>query len=634
MGTEIRTEATVETATESGAQPRNALEMHDIRIDRAGGVPLIDGVSLRIRRGEILALVGESGSGKTTTALSVLGHTGAGLNLAHGDIVVSGHVLDSQAAFRRARGRLASYVPQNPGTALNPSMRIAQALQDALGNATGSRATPADLLERVGLPGDTPFGRRFPHQLSGGQQQRVCIAGAIAAHPSLVILDEPTTGLDVISQDRILTELLRLRDQEQVAMLYITHDLAVAARIADTIAVMYAGHLVENGPARDVLRRPRHPYTRGLMASTPDHLRARDLEVMPGMVAEAGERPAGCAFFARCPQAVPTCETRRPELETVAAGHQVRCPRWQETRTIEWARTRHRPNPGPDPGPDPGPEPAVAVPSPDHAVLEARDLRAGYRSRRGTVIAADGISFAVRRAQCVALVGESGSGKTTVARALAGLHPVSAGQILLDGAALPDRVRKRALEQRRRIQIVFQNPAEALNPRDCVESTLARPARLLRGLTARAASAEVKRLLEAVRLPASLARRYPRELSGGERQRVAIARALAAGPDVMICDEITSALDVSVQAVVLELLRELRREMGLSMVFITHDLGVVASSADEVLVLNKGLICERGRTQDVLSSPRHEYTAALLRSAPSLSVAIEEWERTAPDPAS
>jgi peptide/nickel transport system ATP-binding protein len=531
----------------------NALELRHLRVETSSGTPVVDDVSLTIRKGEILALVGESGSGKTTTALSIFGHAGAGLHLVGGAIAVAGHELSDPMSFRRARGRLAAYVPQNPGTALNPSLRILAAIRDAIHDDTDP-ALPSQLLKRVGLPADRPFGRRFPHQLSGGQQQRVCIATSIASSPALVVLDEPTTGLDVITQDRILKELLRLREEEGVAMLYITHDLAVAAQIADEIAVMYGGEIVETGRAAEVLSRPRHPYTLGLLASTPDHALPRERAVMAAM-----------------------------------PGRQV---------------------------PDLEPEPFL---------LEVRDLRAEHRGRRGTVVAADGISFGVTRGSCLALVGESGSGKTTIARVIAGLHPLAAGSVLLDGAVLPEQARKRSRDQRRRIQIVFQNPAEALNPQHSVEDTIARPAQMLLGMGATERKAEVLRLLEAVRLPASVCRRYPRELSGGERQRVAIARALAAHPDLLVCDEVTSALDVSVQAVVLELLGELRAEMGLSMLFITHDLGVVAAAADEVLVLDRGLICERGDTSTVLSDPESPYTRSLLAAAPSLSASIGAW---------
>jgi peptide/nickel transport system ATP-binding protein len=590
-----------------------ALELHDIRIELANGARVVDGVTLSVRAGEIVGLVGESGSGKTTTALSIFGYTGSGLRCVGGDVVLAGEALADTASCRRARGRLVSYVPQNPGTALNPSLRIGAAIDDIIHDRGHDDDRRARLLQSVELPGDRQFALRFPHQLSGGQQQRVCIAGAIGTKPSLVVLDEPTTGLDVITQDRILKELLRLRDEEHVAMLYITHDLAVAAQIADTIAVMYAGELVEHGPAADVLRDPRHPYTRGLMASTPDHLRGRKLEVMRGIAVGVGEHPLGCSFAPRCTQAQPDCVTEHPALHGEIPGRLVRCPEWRSTPPMRWSGESSTS------APERPQEPAAVI-------LEVESLRVEYQGRRGASVAVQDVSFQLERSGCLALVGESGSGKTTIARVIAGLHPMASGRVVLDGRPMAALARKRSTEQRRRVQIVFQNPMEALNPRYSVEATIARPAHVLRGLNAKDASAEVARLLDAVRLPAGLAKRYPRELSGGECQRVAIARALAANPEVLVCDEVTSALDVSVQAVVLDLLRDLRASLGLAIVFITHDLGVVATVADRVLVLQNGVICEEDATHVVLSEPRHEYTKSLLAAAPSLSASIEAWE--------
>jgi peptide/nickel transport system ATP-binding protein len=581
-----------------------ALRATNLRVELSNGDAIIESVDLELQPGEILGLVGESGSGKTTTALSLFGYNTAPQKLAAGEIVIAGRELRTKRDFQEARGELVSYVPQNPGTALNPSLRIGAAVLDMVREPTDNKDASA-LLERVGLPPGLEFARRYPHQLSGGQQQRVCIAASLASNPVVVVLDEPTTGLDVVTQDRILKELLRLRDEEHVAMLYITHDLAVVAQIASRIAVMYAGHIVEQGPAAEILYRPRHPYTRGLMAATPDHLRPRALEAMPGTAVGVGERPPGCPFAPRCSQRQPRCETESPPPEAIEPNHTVRCFEWQSTPAVGWTAFV------------PKAPPAEAQP-----LLTVEGLGAEYRSGRERVVAAQDISFGVQPHGCVALVGESGSGKTTIARAIAGLHPPSHGQIVLDGKALQPLARKRTVEDRRRIQIVFQNPAEALNPRHSVADEISRPARLLQGMNARAAAAEVERLLEAVRLPARIARRYPRELSGGERQRVAIARALAAGPDVLVCDEITSALDVSVQAVVLELLRELRAEFGLSVIFISHDLGVVATIAEQVLVLNEGVICERGPTAEVLGSPQDPYTQRLLAAAPSLSAAI------------
>jgi peptide/nickel transport system ATP-binding protein len=604
------------------------LEALNIHVELGDGSTIIDGIDLRLRVGEILGLVGESGSGKTTLALSIFGYMPSGLRRSAGHICLAGESLDTDQAARRARGRLVSYVPQNPSTALNPSLRVAAGVRDILrthrGDLAASTDLPLRLFERVGLPGDPEFGRRFPHQLSGGQQQRVCIAGALAPDPVVVVLDEPTTGLDVVTQDRILKELLRLRDEQAVAMLYISHDLAVVAQIATRIAVLYAGCVVEQGPANEILRHPRHPYTRGLMASTPDHVRPRELDSMPGIAVGVGERPPGCPFAPRCPQRMDSCEAERPVLEEISPSHVVRCFDWEHTPPVKW-----RPLAGITKDTQ---KADVPRPTQNPVVLEIEHVKAEYRMRHGHVVAASDISFTVERGGSVAIVGESGSGKTTIARVIAGLHPPSSGRVLLDGNPLPPLARSRTLEQRRRIQIIFQNPADALNPRHTVAESVARPARVLQRMNKQAAEAAVSRLLESVRLPARLATRYPRELSGGERQRVAVARALAAAPEIMVCDEITSALDVSVQAVVLELIRDLQRDLGVAVIFITHDLGVVATVAERVLVLEKGLFCEQGRTADVLTHPQHPYTERLLAAAPSLSAAIEAWDDVTREP--
>jgi peptide/nickel transport system ATP-binding protein len=607
--------------------PTNAMALHaaGLRIELAGGSAVIDGVDLEVGPGEILGLVGESGSGKTTTALSLFGYNARGLTKTSGEISIAGERMETSDQFSRVRGRVISYVPQNPGTALNPSLRVADSVGDMVNlhrREAGVRELTYELFRRVGLPVDPAFGQRYPHQLSGGQQQRVCIAASLASEPILVVLDEPTTGLDVVTQDRILAELVRLRNEQQLAMLYITHDLAVVAQIASRIAVMYAGRIVEQGPAESVLRHPRHPYTRGLMLATPDHVRPRTLKTMRGVSADAGEWLAGCAFAPRCDQSVTECHGEGPELEETPHRHEVRCREWERTPPI--------------PGSSPLPPKVVADPvAVMPAILEVQHLRGEYRSRGRTVVAAEDISFTVERGACVALVGESGSGKTTIGRAIAGLHPTASGKVLLGGERLSFLARRRTVEQRRRLQMIFQNPSDALNPRHTVATSIERPARVLRRLSKSEAGVEVTRLLEAVRLPSRLASRYPGELSGGERQRVAIARALAAGPDLIICDEVTSALDVSVQAVVLELLRELRSELGVALVFITHDLGVVATIAERTLVLNRGVICEHGSTAGVLSAPRHPYTRRLLASAPSLSAAIDAWDASnAPSAAS
>ena len=584
------------------------IRVENLCLGLATGEPVVQDVSFSVNAGEILGLVGESGSGKTTTALALLGYTRSGVVIRSGTIEVGGQAVIGRdvRAVRSLRGRVVSYVPQDPGGALNPSLRVGDAIMDVLRAHRSESASDDSVhvaLERVELGTDPRFGRRYPHQLSGGQQQRVTIAMACVCGPPVAVLDEPTTGLDVLTQDRILTELSRLRAEEGMAMVYVSHDLAVVARMADRIVVMYAGRVVENGPVDEVISRPRHPYTRALVGAIPDVRRPRALQGIPGVAVGVGEWPAGCGFAPRCGFSQERCHAAVPDLDEAVPGHTVRCVRWDELELTEA-----------------GPEGArAASPAGDGApLLQVSDLEVEYRSGRTRNRAVRGVSFAIEAGTCVALVGESGSGKTTIGRCIAGLHVPTAGRIVFDGEELHGAARSRTLDQRRRIQIVFQNPFESLNPRHRVGASIERPLRVLRKLSRADAACEVEALLERVRLPARVAGRFPVELSGGERQRVAIARALAAKPDLLVCDEVTSALDVSVQAAVLELLTELQRDLRLSVLFITHNLGVVACVSDSVLVMDRGSLCEAGGVQEVLSTPSDDYTRRLLGAAPSL----------------
>ena len=575
------------------------LSVAELRVGAGSRATVVEDVSFEVAAGEVFGVVGESGSGKTTVAQALLGYTRPGLRIVSGSVRVAGEEIAGrdEHELRRLRGRLVSYVPQDPGTALNPSIRIGNHVREVLRAhdlEQGMDERVAAVLERVHLPSDRSFQRRFPHQLSGGQQQRLAIALALVCDPPLVVLDEPTTGLDVVTQARILAELARLQRESSIALVYVSHDLAVVSSIADRVAVMYAGRVVEVGPTQAIVSAPRHPYSAGLISSVPDHVEPRRLIGIPGVAVGVFDRPAGCAFAARCDLRVAACEQAMPALEPVDSHHLVRCLRWESTLL-----------PRMEPRLDAAPRDGEEVP-----LLSVEALHASHRTNQGEVVAADGVSFAVEAGACVALVGESGSGKTTIARCIVGLHAPNSGRIL--------RLRPAARGCRRR-------SARASNGARSRSCSRTRTTRSTRGARSRMRSAgpcercaasalqqarpEVARLLEQVRLPAGLARRYPGELSGGERQRVAIARALAAAPALLVCDEVTSALDVSIQAAVLDLLAELRRELQLSLLFISHDLGIVASVADRVLVLENGLICEEGAVRSVLSAPQQRLHA-------------------------
>ena len=454
-----------------------SLVVSDITISLVNGPSIVEEVSFQVSSGHVLGLVGESGSGKTTLSLAPLAYTRPGVRIVRGSVSVLGRDLMvlSEADVRAERGRLIAYVPQDPATALNPSLRVESVLHEVIRahqRDAAWRPLVVGVLERVGLPNDVAFRRRFPHQLSGGQQQRLAIAIALVCNPFVLVLDEPTTGLDVVTQSLVLEEVKRLCQETGVAIVYVSHDLAVVGEIADEIAVMYAGRIVESGPAAQVISNPRHPYTRGLVASIPDHLEPRQLHGIPGVVVGIGDRPIGCAFAPRCDQKVPACEAAMPDLEPISNDQAVRCLRWRETPAlVQEARrvfvTR-----------------AAAVP-----LLSVEGLRAEHRTRNGIVVAVNNVSFRIAPHECLALVGESGSGKTTIARCVAGLHAPTLGALALDGGALAPIARRRTRELRRRLQIVFQNPYESLNPKQTVDQTIRRPLRMfhqVKGKQARA----------------------------------------------------------------------------------------------------------------------------------------------------
>jgi peptide/nickel transport system ATP-binding protein len=582
---------------------------------------VVNDTSFQLRRGEALGLVGESGCGKTTTALSLLGFQRPGSRIRSGAIHFGGRDLArlSRRELQRVRGQRVSLVPQNPTTALSPGLRIGDQIAEAMsvhgigGSSARRDERVRELIAQVRLPDPELTSRKYPHQLSGGQQQRVVIAMALACNPQLVVLDEPTTGLDVTTQAQILDLLRRLREALGMAMIYVTHNLGVVAAVCDRVGVMYAGELVEDAPVNELFSHPRHPYTRGLISAVPSIAEPhRSREVVLRGLLKRGELPGGCRFAPRCDFAETACFEERQVLLPVGDGHGVACRRVEEVERLTAGSSSV----------------ASYVPlaaAADTPLLDVADISITYdrrrrlslRSRRPVAVVRD-VTFDLRARETFSLVGESGSGKSTIARAVGGLMAPLSGRIAFDGCDLGATVELRSKDVRREIQLVLQNPDASLNPRQRVHQIVGRPLELFFGLHGKARRLGVAKALEDVRLDAALAHRYPDELSGGERQRIAIARALAAKPRLMLCDEILSALDVSVQTSIVELLREVQADQGIAYLFISHDLAVVRSLSHRVGVLYLGEVCEVGSAEEVYAPPYHPYTHMLLSAVPEI----------------
>ena len=581
--------------TASDTQP---IVLKDLRVETLGGTPIVRDIGFSIAPGKVLGLVGESGSGKSTIGKALLGYAAPGLRIAGGRFLVGGtDILGlSEAGRRGARGRLVAYVPQDASSALNPAVPIRRQMIERL-RIGADRMSDAqaetrirETLDSVGLPTGKAFLDRYPGELSGGQLQRVGLTVAIVTHPRLLVLDEPTTALDASNRASVLELVSRLNAELNMSSLYISHDLGVISAVADEVMVLYAGQTVEAAPSAPFFDAPAHPYSQALLTAMPTTRMRKELRGIRGRVPPLAERAAitGCLFAARCDLATPECEREMPPLTPFAAGV-VRC--------LHAGRDR---------------KPAVARPeaTPDTAgpaLLSVRNLSAHY----GAETVLKDISFDLRPGGCTALVGESGSGKSTLSRCLIGLHEDMQGEVLLDGTPVPRRIRARPTWMHRDMQYIFQDPYGSLHPRRSIGASLAAALRLTAGPDARPAREAVPEVLARVALPPAMADRFPSELSGGERQRVAIARALIGNPRLLICDEVTSALDVSVQASILDLLQSLMRE-DLAILFVTHDLGVVRSISDRVIVLNQGLIVEEGATARVIGAPSHPYTQSLL----------------------
>jgi peptide/nickel transport system ATP-binding protein len=556
--------------------------------------------------GSILGLAGESGCGKSTTALAAIGYRGPGSRILSG----TAHLEDvdllalPSGKLRSIWGRRVAYVAQNATTALNPAIPVGRQLAQPLSRHLHLRGgelrdRQVELLESVGIPNPPGALDRYPHQFSGGQQQRIAIAIALSCKPEVLILDEPTTGLDVTTQARISALLRSLVAETGAATLYVSHDLSLLSTVADRLAVMYAGEIVEEADSRAVARQPRHPYTQALLAAVPTaHIRT-------SVAGIPGRPPArvvldSCSFAPRCPHALDACRDGYIELLDVGGGHMARCIRTDEiaARPVEAS---------PLATPEVSPE----------SLLEVDAVWSQYA--RAPTPAVRGVSFEIASGETLGIVGESGSGKSTLLRAIVGLHPPTGGVIRFRGVPLAAQAVKRPRALRRELQIVFQDPDSSLNPRHTVFDIVRRPIRLFRDDVRHSGErAAVIELLESVKLPTGLLHRYATELSGGQKQRIALARAFAARPSLLLCDEVTSALDVSVQATIIELIAELAARFGAAVIFVSHDLAVVRTIAGRALVMKNGEVCEQGETERLFVAPTHPYTRELLAAIPEL----------------
>ena len=580
-------------------------------------ISILRNVSTNIKKGETVGIVGESGSGKSTLALAMMGYIKQGLFPLKGECLFKSEDLlkMSSRQLEKIRGRKIAMIPQNAGQALTPNLKIGYQIDEALRLHTDLNKTERDkkiseLLNKVRLPSPETMAFRYPHELSGGQQQRVAVAMALAGKPDLLLLDEPTTGLDVTTQAHVLELLRFIAKDTGTSMIYVSHDLGAIAQVSDRIVVMYAGEIVLEGPARKILKEPIHPYTYGLLKSIPKLSLAGLPASMPGSQPQPGSINKGCSFYDRCNLATDHCKNNSPELEQIKElDTNVRCFNHKElinqNNNLQTSITKKSNN------------------SEANEVLKLKDVSISYAKQKffdqllnkisdqnPTV---KDINIDIKKGETIALVGESGSGKSTILKSIAGLLKTKDGQIKFEN----DRILSSDLKMRnpndlRAIQLIFQNPDESLNPNHTVEQILSQPLKLYFNLSGEELKKNIIDLLKKVRLGEFYMSRYPRQLSGGEKQRVAVARAFAAKPDIILCDEVTSALDVSVQAAVLNLLQQLKEDLGTTYVFVSHDLAVVRAISDRVAVLYQGRLCEIGPSQNVYKFPSHPYTEVLL----------------------
>ncbi|HWM82336.1 MAG TPA: ABC transporter ATP-binding protein [Pseudolabrys sp.] len=611
-----------------GASLLQVEDLHTEFHTSRGIVRAVEGVSFEVKRGEIVAIVGESGSGKSVTALSIMRLLPRqSSRITRGRVVFDGRSLldldDEQ--MREIRGRDISMIFQEPMTSLNPILKIGlqimEPLQIHLGMSEAqARARAIELLGLVGITDPERRLEQYPHQFSGGMRQRVMIAIGLACNPKLIIADEPTTALDVTIQAQILELMKDLSRKLNIALIVITHNLGVVARYADRVIVMYAARVAEQGKAEAIFHTPRHPYSMGLLRSVPrlDRPRGAKLETIEGLPPNLAAAPPGCRFAARCPYRIALCETE-PPLSPTDTGSLSRCHRHADIASgaIDWAITRGTPTATAHENA----EPLLAVRNlTKHFVVST-----GLGGERGVVRAVEDVSFDIFPGETLGLVGESGCGKSTVGRLILHLDQPTSGSIRLTGVDLASATAADLKAMRRKVQVIFQDPYSSLNPRMTVGEIIGEPLHVYKlAKDKRAAEARVAELLENVGLRPEMGGRYPHQLSGGQRQRVGIARALAMKPSFIVCDEAVSALDVSIQGQIINLLEELQRKFGLSYLFIAHDLAVVRHISLRVVVMYFGRVMEIADRDELYRQPLHPYTRVLLDAAPVPDPTIEK----------
>lgn len=617
-------------------QPTDAvLEVQNLSITYEtshGDVRAVRDVSFSIEQGETFGIVGESGCGKSTLAFAVMRYLTPNARIDGGRIWFEGeNLLDKpEDELLAVRGTRISMVYQDPMSALNPTMKVGRQLSEVLTEHEGLGRREAqrrcvEILEKVHMGDPEVLMDRYPHQLSGGQQQRVLIAMALLTEPALLVMDEPTTGLDVTVQAGVLDLVELLKDELRAGILYITHDLGVVARVCDRMGVMYAGEMIELGTVRQILSQARHPYTEALLRAVPRIGSSKATSVLnpiEGQVPSPAGIPDGCAFAPRCRYAEARCRDVHPDLSRPEPDRLTRCLLADRVGTMSEMPRLREPGRSPD---DEDVEKRLTLVDLDVYYPLGRTIIDAVSGREPvSVRAVDGISLDLSLGQTLGVVGESGCGKSTLAKAIVGLQPITGGRIEFLGIDISTHAGKRSREVLRELQMVFQNPDSTLNPAYSIGDQIARPIKLFGTVPRREVGGEVDRLLEAVRLGGHYRHRFPAQLSGGEKQRAAIARALAGRPKVLVCDEPTSALDVSVQAAVLNLLLEIQEESAATMILISHDLSVVRFFADHVAVMYLGHILECGETEAVFQPPYAPYTEALLSAVPVWDVSAQQ----------